>query len=112
MGRDRLTHNIPLNLQLPAHKQLLRIRLALDQFLKLAIVQYQRDVCLFSLGRHAPTHGSCFLEVDVPGLFGAVVLQCEPEDPVAGFYGGFAVGGRGGEGGLDCVKGGGRGEGV
>jgi hypothetical protein len=43
----------------------------------------------------------------VPRLFLAGVLQSEGEDAVAGFYGRFAVCGRGGEGGLDCVEGGG-----
>lgn len=46
----------------------------------------------------------------MPGLFLAVVLQREAEDAVAGFYRCFAVGGGGGERGLDCVEGGRGGE--
>lgn len=105
-----LLHHIPLNLQLPAHKQLLSIRLALNQLLELGVVEDKCDGSLLALGRDAAAHSATFLEVDVPGLFLAGVLQCEGEDAVSGLDGGFAVGGGGGEGGFDCVEGGGGGE--
>ena len=43
----------------------------------------------------------------MPRLFLASVLECEGEDAVARLDGCFAVGGGCGQGGLDCVEGGG-----
>ena len=63
---DRLTHDIALNLQFPAHKQLLRIRLALNQLLELCIVQNERDVRLLALRRDAPAYSAALLQVNVP----------------------------------------------
>lgn len=104
------THHVALHLQFPAHEQLLRVRLARDQLLELGIVEHKRDGGLFALRRYATAHCASLLQVDVPRLFFAVVLECEGEDGSAGLDGGFAVGGRGGEGGLDCVEGGRGGE--
>jgi hypothetical protein len=107
----RRLHNIALDLQLPAHKQLLRIRLALDQFMEIRIAQHERDARFFALGRGALAYGAGVFEVNVPCLFCAgCVLELEGEDAVALFDGVFAVGVAGGEGLRDGIEGGGGGE--
>lgn len=59
-------HNIALDLQLAAHKKLLRVRLARDQLCKLTVVQDKCDSGLLALGRNAAADRARLLEVDVP----------------------------------------------
>lgn len=59
-------HNIPLDLQLAAHKQLLRIRLARNQLPKVLVAQHERDGGLLARGRGALADCAGLLEVDEP----------------------------------------------
>lgn len=61
-------HNIALNLQLAAHEQLLRIRLASDQLSKVLVAQHQRDGGLLALWRKALADSARLLQVDEPRL--------------------------------------------
>lgn len=99
-------HNIPLNLQLPTHKQLLRIRLSLDQFPKVGITQRHSDCRFLAIGGCAFACFAGVFEIDVPGFLGAgLVLEGECEDGSA-FFDGVGAFGGGGKSGVDCVEGG------
>lgn len=106
----RRLHNIALDLQLPAHKQLLRICFALDELAKVLVAQNQRDGGLLALGRDALADGAALLEIDVPGFFLASVLEGETEDGAAALDGVLSVGVGGRERARDFVEGGGGGE--
>ena len=110
--QPRRLHDIPSNLQLPTHKQLLRLRLPFHQLPKVRVAQYQRHVRLLPLRDLPGSYFARFFQVDVPCLLllGGV-FEREGEDGGGGFDGGGAVGGGGGQGGGDEVEGGGGGEG-
>lgn len=75
-------HNISLNLQLPAHKQLLRIRLPLHQLSKILIAQNHLDIGLrCALRLESIAHLAGGLEVEVPRRGAAVgFLEREGEE--------------------------------
>jgi hypothetical protein len=103
-------HNIPLNLEFPTHKQLLRIRLPLYQFPKICITQRHRDCRFLAIGCGAFACFAAVFEIDVPGFLGTRgVFEGEGEDGAAFFDCVFALG-FGGEGGVYGVEGGGGGE--
>lgn len=84
-------HDIPLDLQLPAHKQLLRIRLAIHQLLEVLVAEHERHSGLLALRRSALAGLACLLEVEVPRLLRAgVVFEREGEDDAAFLDGVFA----------------------
>jgi hypothetical protein len=88
-------HDIALDLELPAHKQLLCIRLARDQLREILVGQDERDGGLLALGRKPFADGPRLLEVEMPRLFLAAVLEREAEDGAALLDGVFAVRWRG-----------------
>lgn len=92
-------HNISLDLQLAAHEQLLRIRLASHKLSKVLVAQHKRDGRLLAFWREALADCASLLQVDEPrlGVF-CVVLECEGEDDAALLDGVLLVGGRVGEG--------------
>lgn len=103
-------HNITLDLQLSTHKQLLRIRLSLDEFSKIGIAERHGDCRLLAVRGGAFASFSAVFEINVPGFLCAVcVLEGKGEDGTAFFDGVFALR-LVGEGGVDGVKGGRRGE--
>lgn len=78
-------HHVSLNLELPAHKQSLRIRLAIHQLLEVRVGQHQLNIALL-IG--ALRDGSLVLEVDGPAPFLArVVLEREDKDAVGALDG-------------------------
>jgi hypothetical protein len=91
----RRLHDIALDLEFPAHKQLLCIRLARDQLREVLVGQDERDGRLLALGRKPFADGPCLLEVEVPRLFLSAVLEREAEDGAALLDGVFAVCRRG-----------------
>jgi hypothetical protein len=113
LGYQLTLHNIPLNLQLPAQKQILRLRLAGYHLPEVLVAHTQHHVRFFASWGFALRHCAGFLQVDVPCFFlPGAVLQLEGEDSGAFFDGVFAVGFVFFQGGVDGVEGGGGGEGV
>lgn len=124
-------HHIALNLQLPTHEQLLRLRLPLHQLPKILITETQHHIALGrALGLISLANSASFLDIDPPALgLAGLVLERERKDAVAlldgVLFSGFVVergrdqveGGGGGEGGWESATGsvsdgaGGRGEG-
>lgn len=97
-------HNIALDLQLPTHKQLLRIRFSLDQLSKIGIAQRHCDCRLLAIGSCAFACFAGVFEIDVPGFLSAgLVLEGEGEDGTA-FFDGVGAFGGGGEGGVYGVE--------
>lgn len=95
--KDRLhlcsLHNIPLDLQLSTHKQLLRIRLSLDQFSKIGITQRQSNCRFLAIRGGSFASFAAFFEINVPGFLSARgVFECEGEDGTAFFDCVFALG--------------------
>ena len=103
-------HNITLHLQLATHKQLLRIRLTSNQFAEVCVAEDKRDGGFLALGRAALSNSAGLLEINIPRLFLAGVLECESEDSGAFLDCVFAVSWRGGERTRYFVEGGRGGE--
>ena len=71
-------HDVPLNLQLPTHKQILSLRLPADHLPKILITQTQHNVSLLPRRSLATSYVPRLLQVNVPGFFGAAsILQLE-----------------------------------
>lgn len=86
-------HNITLDLQLSAHKQLLRIRLSLDKLSKIGITERESDCRFLAIRSSAFASFSGFFEINVPGFMSAGgVFESEGEDGTTFFDCVFALG--------------------
>jgi hypothetical protein len=114
LHKHKLTlHNVPLDLQLPTHKQILSLRIPTNHLPKILITQTQHNVSLLPRRSLTPSYIPRLPKVNVPGFFSATsVLELEGKycGPLLDGVGFLFFGGV--QGGGDVIKGCGGREGI